>query len=97
MGAILALSLGLSACAETVVTRVPDLPKVASALMRTPAKPLCDLETGKAFYSGPELEARDRCKDAVIALRDKHIAGLQRAIRVREKAVAAAVGAAGKP
>lgn len=60
--------------------------------MDSPISVVCD-PPPRDDYDSAEIEAAIDCRDAVITHRTAQLKGLQRAVRVREKATAAAKAA----
>jgi hypothetical protein len=83
----------VSGCADTVVkTEAVTLPRIAPELMRAARDPKCD-PPRRPEYAAQEIDASRVCWKNAHGAAAARLAGLQRAVRVREAAAAAAVKA----
>lgn len=88
---ILALSLVVSACAsDNVVVQPVSLKPIAPGLMSGMKAPACDLPE-RDGYTGFELARRGDCWAAAYGAAAGRLAGLQKAVKAREKALAGIV------
>jgi hypothetical protein len=89
------LSFGLSARADKRVVLQPiTAPAIPRSLMEKPPDPKCDIDIPEAGVPPSRLEASRQCYRAAVDDRDARLSGLQSAVRVREKAIAAVARAA---